>query len=160
MDPEGMPKGYPKDGQKRRLSSANRCAVCRHTDRPRIEALRCTGVSFDRLSEHFDLHRDAIWRHMERRVSEESKVNYLIGASKMAVYQELGTKHIPPHSFLGLAAIGKEKEIREMAARTMFKTLTSGGPNYRAVLRALRELDHAAKEAWETFGPEERDDQR
>jgi hypothetical protein len=91
-DPINLPRGYPKDGQKRKQSPANRCAVCRHADRPRIEALRCAGVSFDRLSEQFDLHRDAIWRHLERHVSDESKINYLIGAGKMARLAEIAAE--------------------------------------------------------------------
>jgi hypothetical protein len=87
-----LPRGYPKDGQKRRLSSANRCAVCRHTERPRIEALRCAGVSLDRISEQFDLHRDAIWRHMERHVSDERKASYLVGAGKLAKLAEVAAE--------------------------------------------------------------------
>lgn len=87
-----MPKGYPKDGQKRKLSPANRCAVCRHADRPRIEALRCAGVSLDKIAEQFDLHRDAVWRHMERHVTDERKIGYLIGAGKMARLAEIAAE--------------------------------------------------------------------
>jgi hypothetical protein len=79
-----VPKGYPKDGKPRRLSPLNRCAVCKHPDRPRIEALHCAGVSLDKLSEQFGVHRDAIWRHNARHVTDERKVGYLIGAGKLA----------------------------------------------------------------------------
>jgi hypothetical protein len=68
-----LPKGYPKDGKPRKLSPLNRCAVCKHPDRPRIEALHCAGVSLDRLAERFELRRDAIWRHMGRHVTDERK---------------------------------------------------------------------------------------
>jgi hypothetical protein len=77
-----MPKGYPKSGT-RNISPATRCAVCRHPERIRIEALHTAGSSLDKLAERFDLHRDAIWRHMTRHVTEERKVNYLIGAGKL-----------------------------------------------------------------------------
>ena len=40
------------------------CQVCRHPDRLRIELLRLTGVSLDRLAARFKVHRDAINRHM------------------------------------------------------------------------------------------------
>jgi hypothetical protein len=83
-----MPKGYPKNGQKRTLSPANRCAVCRNPERPRIEALHCAGVSLDKLSEQFSLHRDAIWRHMGRHVTDDRKAGYLIGAGKIAQLAE------------------------------------------------------------------------
>jgi len=79
-----LPKGYPKDGQRRKLSPANRCTVCRHPERPRIEALNCAGVSFDKLAEQFGVKRDAIWRHMGRHVSDDRKASYLIGAGKLA----------------------------------------------------------------------------
>jgi len=87
-----LPRGYPKDGKKRRLSPATRCAICRHPDRPRIEALRCAGVSLDKLAEQFNVHRDAIWRHMEKHVPDERKASYLIGAGKIAQLAEVAAE--------------------------------------------------------------------
>ncbi|MDI9846555.1 hypothetical protein QM467_00625 [Rhodoblastus sp. 17X3] len=86
-----MPKGYPKSGS-RKISPENRCTVCKHPERPRIEALRCAGVSLDKLAEQFDLHRDAIWRHMERHVSDDRKASYLIGAGKIAKLAEVAAE--------------------------------------------------------------------
>jgi len=39
---------------------------------------------------------------------------YVGSASKIALWQELGTDRIPPRPFIGLATIGREKEILEM----------------------------------------------
>ena len=87
-----MPKGYPADGKKRKLSPATRCAVCKHPERPRIEALHCAGASLDKLSEKFGLHRDSIWRHMLRHVSDDRKAGYLIGAGKIAKLAEVAAE--------------------------------------------------------------------
>jgi hypothetical protein len=45
-------------------------------------------VSLDKLSEQFSLHRDAIWRHMGRHVTDDRKAGYLIGAGKIAQLAE------------------------------------------------------------------------
>jgi hypothetical protein len=40
------------------------CQVCRHPDRLRIELLRLSGMSLDRVAARFQIHRDALHRHM------------------------------------------------------------------------------------------------
>lgn len=40
-----------------------------------------------------------------------------------AVWQELGTVNIPPRSFLGLAAVRKSEEVKEIVGRTMHASL-------------------------------------
>ena len=87
-----MPKGYPKDGKPRKCSPLNRCAVCKHPDRPRIEVLHCAGVSLERLAERFDVRRDAIWRHMGRHVTDERKASYLIGPAKIAELADIAAE--------------------------------------------------------------------
>ena len=66
-EPYAEPAGEKRDVFRPRV----RCAVCHHPERVRIEALRTAGVSLDKLSELFGIHRDAIWRHCERHVSDE-----------------------------------------------------------------------------------------
>jgi hypothetical protein len=68
---------------------SNRCQVCRHDERWRIELLRAGGASLDSLAEKFSLDRDAIWRHWNRHVSQEMKASYLCGPAQLA---ELGEK--------------------------------------------------------------------
>jgi hypothetical protein len=87
-----MPKGYPASGVRKKQSVANRCAICRHPERARIEALNCAGVSLERLSEKFEVHKDAVWRHMQRHVSEERKASYLIGPAKIAALAEVAAE--------------------------------------------------------------------
>src|ERR1700737_115172 len=54
----------------------------------------------------------------------------------IAKYHELGTRTIPPRSFLGEAAMRQEHKIHEMIERTVAATFDRGGPHYRE----LREL--------------------
>jgi len=70
-----------------------------------------------------------------------------------AVWHELGTKHIPPRSFLGQAAMGKEREITEMMAKEVTKAMVLGGPNYRGMREVMHVL-HAAYEKTKELGEE------
>ena len=45
--------------------------------------MHCAGVPLDRISARFGVHRDAVWRHMERHVSAEEKAAILIGPAKL-----------------------------------------------------------------------------
>jgi hypothetical protein len=67
----------------RRLKPST-CAVCRHGERERIEALRAAGASLDSLAKKFKVHRDAIWRHWHAHVSADLKVQYLAGPATIA----------------------------------------------------------------------------
>ena len=60
------------------------CRVCNHLERVRIEALHTAGVGIDSLAEQFGISRDAVWRHMTRHVTEETKASYLLGKAKIA----------------------------------------------------------------------------
>jgi hypothetical protein len=89
-----MPSGIPKNnGVRKKPSMANRCAVCRHPEKSRLEALHCAGASLNKLVEQFPgLNRDSIWRHMLKHVPEERKVGYLIGAGKIARLAEVAAE--------------------------------------------------------------------
>jgi hypothetical protein len=69
--------------------SSQRCTVCRHDERWRIEVLRAGGASLDALAQKFGLGRDAIHRHWERHVSDEIKATYLAGPVQL---QDLAAK--------------------------------------------------------------------
>jgi hypothetical protein len=72
-----------------RRPHSNRCQVCRHEERWRIELLRAGGASFDSLATKFKVDRDAIWRHWNRHVSAEMKAGYLAGPVQL---QDLAAK--------------------------------------------------------------------
>jgi phage gpG-like protein len=72
-------------------------------------------------------------------------VGYVGTNDPIAKYHELGTRTIPPRSFLGEAAMRKEHKIHEMMERTVAATLDRGGPRYRE----LRELFHVLHMAYE-----------
>src|SRR4051812_13130603 len=65
-----------------------RCQVCKHEDRWRIELLRAGGASLDSLAAKFSVDRDAIWRHWQRHVSDESKAGYLCGPIELGKLAE------------------------------------------------------------------------
>jgi phage gpG-like protein len=72
-------------------------------------------------------------------------VGYVGTNDPLAKYHELGTRTIPPRSFLGEAAMRKEHKIHEMMERTVAATFDRGGPHYRE----LRELFHVLHAVYE-----------
>ena len=72
----------------RRAYSSSKCAVCRHSDRWRIELLKAGGAGIDALAKKFDVSRDSIDRHWHRHVSAESKATYLCGPAELATLAE------------------------------------------------------------------------
>lgn len=85
-----VPKGYPADGLPRKRPRA--CAICKHPERQRIELLRASGMSLDKLAERFGVTRDAVWRHWQTHVPEERKATYLCGPSKVAELSEIAAE--------------------------------------------------------------------
>jgi hypothetical protein len=70
------------------LKKPSTCAVCRHSERERIEALRASGASLESLARKFKVHKDAIWRHWRDHVSADLKVQYLAGPATIAELKE------------------------------------------------------------------------
>jgi hypothetical protein len=68
------------------------CAVCRHPERARIEALRASGASLDSLARKFKVHRDAVWRHWQSHCSPDLKIQYLAGPATIAELKERAAK--------------------------------------------------------------------
>jgi hypothetical protein len=70
------------------LRKPSTCAICRHPERERIEALRVSGASLDSLAKKFRVHRDAIWRHHKDHISADLKTAYLAGPATIAELKE------------------------------------------------------------------------
>ena len=86
--------------------------------------------------------RDSI-EHVVGREGTEV-VGYVGTNNPIAKYHELGTRTIPPRSFLGEAAMRQEHKIHAMMERTIAATFDRGGPHYRE----LRELFHVLHMAY------------
>jgi phage gpG-like protein len=87
--------------------------------------------------------RDSIGHVVGREGGEV--VGYVGTNDPVAKYHELGTRTIPPRSFLGEAAMRKERKIYEMMERMVAATWDRGGPRYRE----LKELFHILHRAYE-----------
>src|SRR6266478_9416165 len=72
----------------KRIQTNGKCAICRHSDKWRIELLRAGGASLDSLATKFGVDRDAIWRHWHDHVTPEAKAGYLIGPAELATLAE------------------------------------------------------------------------
>lgn len=85
-----MPKGYPKDGLTRKRPRP--CGVCRHAERERIELLRASGVSIDKIAEKFGLSRDMVWRHWRDHVDDARRQTYLTGPKLLGELSEIAAE--------------------------------------------------------------------
>jgi hypothetical protein len=65
------------------MAGGPRCQVCHHPERQRIEMAHVSGRGIDELAKDFGVHRDAVWRHMTKHVTQETKVGYLCGPIKL-----------------------------------------------------------------------------
>ena len=74
------------------MKKPNRCQICRHPERARIELLRAGGAGIDALADKFGVHRDAIWRHWTHHVSGEAKATYLAGPGSLEELAERAAK--------------------------------------------------------------------
>jgi hypothetical protein len=87
---------------------------------------------------------------------------YVGSNSPIAVYQELGTKHIPPRSFLVSSAISSEDKIHRMAAAATMAALSGYGRNahdVREMLHLFEKALHALKELGEDLLHPDDDDE-
>jgi hypothetical protein len=67
---------------RRRIKDSPTCSICQHEKRHEIEMLRAAGVSLDAIAAKVPgTHRDAVWRHWTRHVSEDIKAGYLADVS-------------------------------------------------------------------------------
>jgi hypothetical protein len=87
--------------------------------------------------------------HVSGREGGEA-VGYVGTNDPVAKYHELGTRTIPPRSFLGEAAMRKEHKIHEMMGRAVVGTF-----DYGAVYHALHMAYESAKKLVDEILPDE-----
>jgi hypothetical protein len=61
----------------RRIADSPTCTICQHEKRHEIEMLRAAGCSLDSIAGKCGAHRDAIWRHWTKHVTNDVKSQYL-----------------------------------------------------------------------------------
>jgi hypothetical protein len=123
----------------------HQCQVCVHPERHRIEALKVGGVGLDKLAAQFDIHRDAIWRHMQHHVGDATKANYLIGAAK--VEELVGKVAEEQASLLDYYCIVRSTLFGQLdIAATQGKPYTIEKLSH-AIVNVLREIGHLTGEA-------------
>jgi phage gpG-like protein len=93
--------------------------------------------------------RDSI-QHVVGREGTEV-VGYVGTNDPIAKYHELGTRTIPPRSFLGEAAMRQEHKIHTMMLKTVAATLDRSGPHYREMRELFHVLHMAYNEGKELF---------
>ncbi len=87
-------------------------------------------------------------------------VGYVFSDSVIAKYQELGTSKIPPRPFLGAAAMGRERDIHEMAGKVFMRTMLHGGEETRHWRHVLHMLHKAADQFKDMMELDEDEDKR
>ena len=126
------------------------CKVCHHAERHRIEALRVAGVSIDKLSEQFGVHRDAIWRHCTKHVTDEARASYLLGPSKIA---ELAVRAADEsRSIIDYLTITRSLVMAQMDREAQLNKPFAVDRLAGRMVEILRELGHATGEVHKLAG--------
>jgi hypothetical protein len=73
---------------RRHLAHRNRCSICRHPEKWRLELLMAGGASVEALARKFGVGPDALGRHWKNHVSVEDKVGKLAGVANLDVLAE------------------------------------------------------------------------
>jgi hypothetical protein len=93
------------------------CQIWRHSDRLRIELLRLSGTSLDQVAARFQVHRDALHRHMMA----------LDDADRAALIADLPMKELARQAAEeGVSLIDYFKVIREVLMRQLLTAASSG----------------------------------
>ena len=85
-------EGLSKERREAEGEPGELLAICRHPERVQIESLHCAGVSLERLAEKFDVHKDAVWRHVRNHMTDHQRASYLIGPAKIAALAEVAAE--------------------------------------------------------------------
>ena len=105
------------------------CTVCTHPERVRIEHLRLAGSAADTLADRFDLGRDAIYRHMDRHVSDEQKAALIADVPLTELVERAASEGVALHDYfaivrkvvieqlLGAASINDRSSVASLAGR-------------------------------------------
>jgi hypothetical protein len=70
----------------------NRCSICSHEQRYRIELAMVSGVGRRVIAKRFGVSGDAAWRHFQNHVSEERRATLIAGPVKLHEMAERATE--------------------------------------------------------------------
>lgn len=88
--------------QSSRKITRARCSICSHVDRARIELARISNVSLDSIAETFGVHRDAVWRHMAKHVTDNQRSQYLADVDLKGLAERANAESLSLIDYLGI----------------------------------------------------------
>lgn len=137
-----MPKGHPTDGLPRKRPRP--CMICRHAERERIELLRASGVSIDKIAEKFGLSRDMVWRHWRDHVDEARRQTYLTGPALLGELSEIAAEE-------SSSVLDHLRIMRSLLFRALSNSAKDGDYARMAqlsppLLKVLKQLGHVTGE--------------
>jgi hypothetical protein len=109
----------------RKITKA-RCRICSHPNRARIELARISGASLDSIATSFGVHRDAVWRHTTKHVSDDQRAMYLADVDLATLAARANAENM---SLLDYLAITRSTLMVQMQA--------AAGVNDRSATAAL-----------------------
>jgi hypothetical protein len=133
-----LPKGVYIRGKRGPNKGPTKCAVCNHAERHRIEMLSTAGQSLEKLAQQFGLHKDCIWRHMQRHVTDDAKAGYLVGPSRLAKLIE--TAAIENGSVIDYYGLIRSILVRQLTAASDKGDAYAASAVARVLNDTLREL--------------------
>jgi hypothetical protein len=78
------------------------CSICKHPDRALIEATRVAGASLDSIAAKYGTSRDAIWRHMDKHVPEDVRLQYITTIPIKELAERAATEGVSLLDYFGI----------------------------------------------------------
>ncbi len=107
----------------RKITKA-RCSICSHPDRARIEMARISGASLDSIAASFDVHRDAVWRHCTKHITDNQRAMYLADVDLKDLAERANAESLSLIDYLAIVR-GTLMQQMQMAAGLNDRTATA-----------------------------------
>jgi hypothetical protein len=101
-----------------------RCTICSHPDRARIEMARISGASLDSIAESFNVHRDAVWRHCTKHLTDNQRAMYLADVDLKGLAEKANAESLSLIDYLAIVR-GTLMQQMQMAAGLNDRTATA-----------------------------------
>ncbi len=121
----------------RRKITKDRCTVCSHPERLRIETLRLSGVGGVAIAEKFGLSKSAVFRHMAEHVEPEIKAQIIADVPLSDMIEKATAEGMSVIDGLNLV---RNTTMRAMLAAAAVNDFTATAAGAKRTLEALREI--------------------
>lgn len=120
-----------------RKITKDRCTICSHPERHRIETLRLAGTSGETLAEMFGLSSSAVYRHCAAHIEPEIKAQIIADVPLSQLLERAADEGL---SLLDYLKIVRNASISAMLAASSMNDFTGTAAGAKRALETLKEI--------------------